>query len=282
MQEALRKTVLLLRTHPALLVPLVAATWGTFYLEWFQKAATHFVLHRFLIGHSVLGFSIPMPDPTYTYVHKAMLVMLPFELTMRVLILGVYIAGFVLTARLVREIHIGHNLNWKSAAHALQKRALRVLGVSVLLLALFSASSMLVSVCVENMALIRNLRDRISAAELVGATMLLVMMMLAWSLIPTALRMVVENRAAAISPKRKLHARMAAIAAAALAMALYAFIRIETPNINFAFKDALLLRNHLLWPAIFTLGNLPMGLLWIFLGRLAFEDLENVNVLSAS
>jgi hypothetical protein len=281
MQEALRKTVELLRQRPALLLPLVFVSWTAYYLQWFQKAATHFVLHRFLIGHSVLGFSVPAPDPTYAYVHKAMLIMLPFSLAMSLLMVSVYVGGFLLTARLVRELFAEQRLDWVSTAQVLRQRAWHVLGFSLSLFVLFAAIGALVAAAADS-PLVQSLQESYGPLTMVRFTALLVVAVMAWIMTPFGQRLMADSCAAQITKERKLWGRLAAIACAVLSLSVSAYITGITPQINFAFADAALLRSHLVWPLITFVCNLPLGALWIFIAVLQFSELDMVDVPSPS
>ena len=91
----------LLWQHPRLLGPLVVSSLLTSALVLFQKAATHFLLHHWIVGHSFFGLYVPEPDATHAFVRTGMIVLLPFTLAMRVVIVSVYLAGFVCTTQMV-------------------------------------------------------------------------------------------------------------------------------------------------------------------------------------
>jgi hypothetical protein len=281
MQEALRKTADLVKKHPALLVPLAISVWINFYLEWFLKSATHFILHHWLIGHSVLGFSVPEADPTHEYVRRGMMLLLPFGLAMRVLIFSVSVAAFVLTARLVRELDERPRLNWKNALLALRARLLRVVLVSIALLVLFGVT-MSLSAAVVGLGAFSFLRANYSFLTIVYAMTMVCATVVAWLLTPFCLKLIADRWADPIPPERKLWSWIAAIVVALMLILLQAYVTDWTPRINFAFEDAPLLRSHIVWPLLSFLMNLPLGLLWIFLAVEEFCQLEVVEIPSPS
>lgn len=281
MQEALRKTVQLLRGYPALFLPFAIASWINFYLEWFQKAATHYILHRFLVGHSVLGFYVPEPDPTHEYVRRGMMLLLPFGLAMRVLIFSMLLAAFVLTARLVRAACAQQQLGWKSALLDLRARCWRIIGLSALLLVLFFGTMILVSWC-ANLGVVSTLREHYSFRTITLGLTTLDCVFLAWVLMPLALKLIADQwcwkaPAAILRP-----ARIAAVAVVVISMFVTALLTDATPHINFLLEDIPLVRDHVVWPLIGILLNLPLGLLWIFLGVLQFNELAMAEIPSPS
>jgi hypothetical protein len=285
MQEALRKTANLLKSYPALLAPQIFATWLVCYLQWFRKTATHFVLHRFLIGHSVLGYSIPAPDPTYAYVHKAMIVLAPFSFTIQLLIVSLYIAALFVTVRLVQILFEQQKLDWKSALLLLRAKVWRITGFAFLLFIFFTVLGATAAFFSAELyhSLGHALGEKISFSTLVAVLLFLVSSLVVWIVMPMALRLIADNRTAEIPAQTKLIARLAPIAAVAVLLAVGAYLTSFTPRINFALADVPpLLCNHIVWPLISILGDLPLGLLWVFLGVLLFDEPEMVEVPSPS
>jgi hypothetical protein len=278
MQEPLRRTTKLLKTYPALFAPVAVVSWIVFYLEWFQKAATHFVLHHFLIGHSVLGYSVPMPDPTHEYVRRSMMLLLPFSFVLRVLIFSIYVAGFVLTARLVREIYSQQKLGWANAFLALQARSVRVVVASAILLGVFSLALGLAGAIV-----FRALGEKFSFLSIVHGTSIAGGAVIAWIVIPLAFKLIADRWASVIPAQQKLWGRIAAIVIVMINGLLSATLADWTPRINFALADAPpLVCSHIVWPLLSILGDLPLGLLWVFLGVLRFDEPETVEIPSPS
>jgi hypothetical protein len=285
MQKALRKTANLLKSYPALLVPQICVTWLACYLALFRKSATHFVLHRFLIGHSVLGFSIPAPDPTYAYVHKAMIVLAPFSFAIQLLIAVLYVAALFVTVRLVQMLFAQQKLDWKSALRELRIRAWRITGFAFLLLVFFSVLGATTAFFSAELyhSLGHLLGEKISFSTLVSVLLFLVSSLVVWIVMPMALCLIADNQSAEIPTQTKLIARGATIAIIALLLAAGAFLTSITPSINFALTYVTpLLRSHIVWPLISILGDLPLALLWVFLGVLLFDEPEMVEIPSPS
>ncbi|MDR3725181.1 MAG: hypothetical protein P4K83_11935 [Terracidiphilus sp.] len=280
MQEVLRKTANLLKDHPALLAPQICVTWLACYFGLFRKFATHFVLHHFLIGHSVLGFSIPAPDPTYAYVHKAMIVLAPFSFAIQLLIAVLYVAALFVTARLVQILFAQHKLGWKNALLQLRTKVWRIAGFAFLLFVFFSALG--ATAAFSGAELYHSLGEKISFSTLVSVLLFLVSSLVVWAAMPMILRLIADHRSVEIPTQIKLIARLASIAVVAVLLAAGAYLTSVTPRINFAFNDTPLFRSHIVWPLISILGDLPLALLWIFLGVLLFDEPETVEIPSPS
>jgi uncharacterized membrane protein len=269
MRELWRKTVEVLKAHPSLLFPLVCASLANFCLGWLQKTATHFVIHRFLAGNSVLGFAIPAADATHAYVRQSMLLLLPFSLAVRVLAFCLYVGGFLLTARLVRDAVCGQSLDWRGAAQFLRARLGRIFLFSWVVL-LFSA---LVGVlgsavfAVQTFLLLHGYLSFMAAARI--ATFLVAAVLL-WIMLPSALRLIADAPEEEIPAHRKLLGRIAGVVAAAMVSVLIACAASLNPHIAVAFENQAILRNCILGPAISIVEDLPLGLLWVFLGVLQF------------
>jgi hypothetical protein len=280
MQEALRKTANLLKSYPALLAPQICVTWLACYLVLFRKSATHFVLHRFLIGHSVLGFSIPAPDPTYAYVHKAMIVLAPFSFAIQLLITALYVSALFVTVQLVQILFAQHKLDWKSALLLLRTRVWRITGFAFLLLVFFSVLG--ATAAFFSAKFYQSLGEQFSFSTLVSVLLFLVSSLVVWVVMPMALRLIAGSRSAEIPAQTKLIARLASITSVAVLLAVGAYLTSITPRINFAFNDTPLFRSHIVWPLISILGDLPLALLWVFLGVLLFDEPEMVEIPSPS
>jgi hypothetical protein len=277
MHEALRKTAKLVQDYPLLLAPLAASCWLSYYLEWFLRSATHFMLHHWLMGHSVFGYSVPEADPTHEYVRRGMMLLLPFGLAMRVLIFSVTVAAFVLTARLARLLDSSSRLNWRGALIALRVRLGRVVLISGAVLVLFGAT-MALSPAIASLEPFAFLRDHYSFMTIVRGTLMVCAAVVAWLLTPFFLKLIADHWADPISPQTKLWSRIAAIAVAFVLILLQAYVTDWTPRINFALEDVPLLRHHIVWPIVSFLMNLPLALLWIFLAVLQNEGPETVEV----
>jgi hypothetical protein len=282
MQEALRKTAKLLKTYPALFAPMAVVGWIVFYLEWFQKAATHFILHQFLIGHSVLGYSVPMPDPTHEYVRRGMMLLLPFSFVLRILIFSIYVAGFVLTTRLVRGVYSQQKLDWVNALLALRARCVRVVVGSAILMGVFVLAFSLVT-AIGGLQVSQTLREKFSFMSIVRGESIFVGAVIAWIVIPLCFKLIADRWASVIPAQQKLWGRIAAIVIVIVSGLLSATLADWTPHINFALADAPpLVCNHIVWPLISILGDLPLALLWVFLGVLLFDEPETAEIPSPS
>jgi hypothetical protein len=105
---------------------------------------------------------------------------------------------------------------------------------------------------------------------------------IAWILTPASFRLIADQSSKSILPGKKTQALLAAVIVAAASIVLNHYIAAETPAINFAFEANFWLRNLVIWPAFTILENLPLGLLWVFLGLLVFEDLQLPEISSPS
>jgi hypothetical protein len=272
MQETLRKTLNLTKEHPQLLLPLVVSCWLTYYLEWFQKAATHFILHRFLIGHSVMGFDVPQPDPTYAYVHKAMALLAPFSFAISFLLVALSVIGLVLTARLARELLTGEVVTWRKAAQFLAGKKWQA--------ALFTLASQITVVGAGALVamvaplLVTGLRHPF---QMVRISSYVVLAFYAWFALPFALRLISARDERPPSTKAILWGRCVAIAAGILLVLVADGVKIMAAQINLSFADAPLLRDHIVLPLIGIASSLPLGLLWIYLGVLQSKGPETVE-----
>jgi|GEM_PF-3065002 len=272
MQEEFRTTLKLIREHPLLLAPLVASCWLAHYLQWFQKAATHYVLHRFLIGHSVLGVDIPNPDPTYAYVHKAMIVMAPFGFVITFLLLALSVAAFVLTAHWVRTLHTRKRMAWRDAARFLASRkwhlARFTLASQVALYAATSLVAMLMPLFAPHLE---------HPFQMVQASAYIIFALYAWIALPFALRLIAEPTPQPIPAHTKLEGRCAALAAFLLMAMLAEVVKSASGQINLSTVYMPAVRSHLVWPLIRTFSSLPLAALWIFLAVLLYEKGETAT-----
>jgi len=286
MQERLgqglwRKTVNMLREHPALCLPLVCASLLDFYQEWLQKVLAREAVNWFMAAHSVLGFSFPPSERSFELVKRALLFALPLSLGLRLLVFCAYVIGFLLTARMVRAVLLEERPNWTCEAILVRSRLWQVLLFStklfvMLILGITLASGLL------NLEKLAFLRSDFPFPVLVEGMTLLMFVCVAWILTPASLRLIADRQVQIVQSERKMQARIAAILVGVVIIVLLHFIREATPSIRFRFESDAWLRSFVIWPGITILGDLPQVLLWVFMGLLVHKDLEMAEIPSPS
>jgi hypothetical protein len=206
---------------------------------------------------------------------------LPLSLGIRLLILCMYVAGFILTARLVRDLFQQQRPSLANAVIFLRSKLWQVLFFS----GAFFASFILAIIpfaALFNLSALEFLRSHFSFQVLIGIAFFLVCICTAWILIPQSFRLIADRPSEFITSEEKARGRIAAIIVATICIVLYYFISTATPSINFAFQAELWLRNLVIWPVISILCNLPLALLWVFLAQLAYEGLQLPDIPSPS
>jgi hypothetical protein len=282
MLEPLRKTVNLVREHPSLWLPLVCVSLADFYLEWLQKIFVRKVNNWFLTAHSALGFTFQAPHGSSpSYLMRAGLLTLPTSLGIRVLIFSVYIVGFFLTARMVRALIQEQRPDWASDAILCKARLWRILFFSLKIFVIFIFAAVLAYPFL-NLSIFAFLRNNLSFRVLTMGTFFIACIFLAWIFIPLSLKIIADWPSGSIPSATKTQGRIAAIIVALISIALNNYSSAITPLIRFKFEADFWLRNLVIWPGLTIAVNLPLALLWVFLGVLAFEDLQLPEIPSPS
>ncbi len=234
-----------------------------------------------LTNHSVLGFEVQPPDPADAFQRKALLFASPFGLCIRVLIFSAYVAGFLLTARLVRELVQSKQIDWVSALSFLRSRLVRLFLFALALFAVFILI-LLPASAVLNVSVFAPLRGDLSQTTLITAAAFLTYVVIAWIMIPWSFWLIGDGPSRRVPPRMKKYGRIAAIEVAAIAIVLNYYVSIVTASINLAFEADIWLRKLVIWPSISILEGLPFVLLWVFLAVLAYQDLELPEIPSPS
>lgn len=281
MLDVWRKTVQMLRGCPELLLTLFGVSLVGFHLEGLNKALARWIMRWVEASQSVLGFETQAPDPTGVIQKKAFLLATPVSLCLRVTIFSVYVAGFVLTARLVRNFIQDQEADWLAALAFLRSRMGRVILFGAAIVVVFAVAPFLVFQLLDVQAFV-HLRMNVSFDLQVSILTFVVCSCIAWIMLPFGLRLIADLPPRPIPREKKTQGRIAAIAAAAIGLVLYYFSTSFAPSINGAFRTEAWLRNLVIWPGISILGNLPLLLLWVMLALLVYQDLEAVEVPSPS
>lgn len=273
MKDPWRKTLELLRAYPALLTTLVGASLANFFLRWFNRIYPRWIFHWAATRHSVLGFETQSPDSWGVIQKKVILLSAPVSLCLSVATVGVYVAGFVLTARLVRDLIQSDQPDWMSALCFVRSRLFRVLGLAIAFFVLIALAIYLSSAFIY-LRIFAPFRGDLSPTALLIAAEFLTMVCVAWIMTPFVLRLIRDAPAMPASPEVQMQGRIAAIAVAATSLALTELVESFRPSINFTFEAEVRLRSYLIWPLLSVLLDLPLLFLWVFLALLTYQELQ--------
>lgn len=272
----------MVKGYPSLLFPLAVSTFAYFWFEQLQRFLFRTVVNWAATYNSVLGFQTSAQDISNPAVRRALLMFLPFSLILRLLSFSIYVAAFIVTARTVRSIVLSGEPDWGSAVFFLRSRFFRVV---LFTLAIFLLSAILISGSASlsgTSTFFEGIRNRIGTINAAKIVTLPVFVVTSWILIPFSYRLVVDGPRRAIPDSQKLFGRIAAIATIVIYILASYLILAATPSINMALQSEIWIRTYFVWPAISILGELPLSLLWIFLGLLFFEDFERPEIPSPS
>jgi uncharacterized membrane protein YozB (DUF420 family) len=281
MAELWRKCATLIKTDPRVLLPLLCSSLAFFWYERFQRFISHSAVNWLLTRQSVLGFQIVPSDGSSYGVQRALALVLPFSLMLRLISFAIYTVGFVVTALVVRSLIFNEKLNLGDVFLNLRRKFGRIMLFALALF--FSFAFCLVTfVWAVDEALSNALRDQIGSWSVVCAETILVFVLIAWILVPLSLRLIADAQTGKIRRDQKLRGRIAAVFLGIVSFVLYLGIQHATPWINQAFQSETWIRGYLAWPAISMCIDLPMGLLWVFLALIVFEGFEMPEIPSPS
>jgi hypothetical protein len=281
MQDLWRKTVQTLKDFPALLFTSVGASLTSYFLHWFNRIYPRRIFRWLATGHSVLGFETQSPDSWGVIQKKAILLSAPVSLCLNMTIAGAYVAGFVLTSRLVRDLVQGQRPDLPAAFVFLRARILRVILFAAAILVAIGVGTFL-TIELLNLQSFAALNVSIWFDTQVTISEVVLGSCIAWVLIPFSLRLIADPRSQHFPRKSKTQGRIAAIAAIVITFALNEFSTSLTPSINSAFATEAWLRRFVIWPGVSALLDLPLLFLWVFLGLLAYQDLQVPEIPSPS
>ena len=126
MLELCRKVVEMIKAYPRLLLPLVASTYTYWWFERLQRFLFYTVVDWASTANSVMGFQTTTQDLSNPSVRRALLMLVPVSLLLRLFSFSIYVATFVFTASLAKNMVIGKEPDWVTALRDVQSRSIRV------------------------------------------------------------------------------------------------------------------------------------------------------------
>jgi len=281
MRDLWRKTVQAVRDCPALLWVLACVSLLNFYLHRLNEIIPRWVFRWVATRQSVLGFETHIADSAYELQKRALLLAAPMSLSLNIAIASAYVAGFVLTARLVRDKVEGQRPNWPAAFAFLRSRIMRVVLFAIAIFVLIDVGAILAA-GILNLRASAFLRTNLGFEYELLISSMVGSACIAWIILPLSLRLIVDSSSQTFTRKSKITGRIAAITAVLINLALNELTRNFAPEIIGAFQPATWLRSDVIWPGISILGDLPLFFLWVFLALLVYQVLEMPEIPSPS
>ena len=210
------------------------------------------------------------------------MMLLPLSLLLRLFSFSIYVAGFVVTARLVRSAVLGEEPSWRSALFFLRSCLFRVVlfaSAIFLLMAMATAGS---ASLLSMSKIFEGIQNRIGSLNFARIMMLPIWGVFSWIVAPFSFGLIQDESSKAIRQPQKRFGQVAAVTVAVIYNLASYLISEATPSINLALQSEIWIRGYVVWPAISILGELPLAFLWVFLAVLVFGDLESPEIPSPS
>lgn len=266
-----------LREYPILWLPCVCASLLDYFLNWLQKVIKREAIVALTTSHSVLGGNTSDSDYTYAW-HRALAITAPISLGFLFAIVVAYVAGFVVTACLVREGIGGKRPDLAGAFRSLRTRIGKVLIFSVKLILLF-----IVLICIVAAVFVAILyalpghgashsffgvRGAISVFMLL---MSLLVIVVAWFMVSESIQLIGDLPAEPVPAWIKTSGWHVAILAAVAGLAINLLTFPAISALLKALRPDQGLCDFFIRSAGAIAGGLPLAFLWIALALLAYE-----------
>jgi hypothetical protein len=265
MRELFFRAADLLREHPALLLPYVAADLLAILLWRLRGQAEKVIFHWFATGHLVIGIDVATPRLNPEIFARAALTYTPIGIITIVSVLWLFVAALVGTAIMVRSFEDEQSPDAKRALAEVALLWRRILMFALRLLmtaAVFTAGT--VGLAYYLLYLAHHREPFFSSFWLIIALMPIGNGCTAWLVLPAAMRLIMGEANVVVSTKTKKLGTIVTV----LAMEAGAVIAFLLPTL----EERILLNSELtkaiIWVINSIVANSPYALLFIALALL--------------
>lgn len=272
MRELWRGSLELLRRHPVLLLPLACASLSSYSLTSLRKFLWHRIVASLTTSHSVLGGTVPVYDPDYRLIHKAAAISAPIGYSINFAIACGYTLAFFCSAMLVSSTLTDARCDSGGVLKSVRARWKPIL---IFTLKLFILAELAVPIITIAMLKLLDAAHRrgLLGSQLANVESILAYSLMAWLLIPSAIRLVAKNPKISVPPNLKRTAFYTAVLAEAASLAINLLLPAAATAIARSFGPDEWLWQFVLWPAATIAGDLPLAFLWATLALVAYQDL---------